>query len=186
MPNTDPLITPLNVSHFFSSSHSLSRIHFSHSSLPPLCPAYSHPPIFCSDCLLHQSVRPALPPTWLFLPCLARNHPAEGCEWDDSVCVSLCTLSEFSVCVERKRRRKRQWVKDASQVPAYPYPSLPPSLGPASARPIRADLLSVTHKDLWKRTHRPQWLYNNWPTFGDPDSYFNSVSLARSVPSLDF
>ena len=105
MPNTDPLITPLNVSHFLSSSRSLSRIHFSHSSLPPLCPAYSHPLVFCSACPLHHSVHPALPPTWLFLPCLARNHPAEGCEWDDSVCVSLslCVLFQSLVCVLRGR-----------------------------------------------------------------------------------
>lgn len=105
-----------------SKSHALS---LSYSSLPLLCPGYSRPTVFCSACPLHHSVHPALPPTWLFLPCLARNHPADSCEWDGSVCVSLCTLSQFSVCVERKRsrRRKRQWVKDVSQVPAYRYAS---------------------------------------------------------------
>lgn len=110
MPKTVPFITPFKVSCSPSVIH-----HFTHPSLPPLYPGYSHPAIFCSARPLHHSVHPALPPTCLFLPCLARNHPADSCEWDGSVCISLCTLSEFCVCVLRWRGGRgsglRMWAR---------------------------------------------------------------------------
>lgn len=81
--NTDLLITPLKAS--LSLIHHLAHTHH----YPPLCFAYSHAPAFCSSCWLHHSIHPALPPTWLFLPCLAQDHPAEGCDWDGSVCVYI-------------------------------------------------------------------------------------------------
>lgn len=89
----------LSLSHFPPLSASLSLIqHFTHPSLPPLCLAYSHPPVFCSACPLHHSVHPALPPTWLFLPCLARNHPAEVVNG-----MAVSASLSFRVCLFRGR-----------------------------------------------------------------------------------
>lgn len=110
--------------HFLFSLHPYSTLlsliqHFTHPSLPPLCTTYIHPTVFCFACPLHHFVHPALPPTWLFLPCLARNHPAEVLN-GRAVSVSFFFHSMWVFRGRGGRCRKRQWLKDVSQVPVNP------------------------------------------------------------------
>lgn len=155
-----PIITP-----FVSCLHSSTRLLF---CLPT--------PSFCPSC----------PSAHLAFPSLFGQESPRRRLWmgRQCLCLSVYSFGVRSVYVERKRRRRRRhWVKDVSQVPAYT--SACSLIRSWQCQAQRGDLLSVTQKDLWQRTHWPQWLYNNWPTFGDPDSYFHSVSLAGSLPSLD-
>lgn len=97
MPNTDPLITPHKVSHSLSLWLLPLRLALSYSSfhrtiITRIVPCLRPLPVFCSPCPLHHSVHPALPPTWLFLPCLARNHPADGF-WMGRQCLHLSVYS---------------------------------------------------------------------------------------------
>lgn len=150
-----------------SKSHARSP---SYSSLLLLCAGYS---LFCSACLLHRSL---YPPTWLLLPCLARKL------WMGQQCLRFSVCSFTVECVFRGGGRGsglRIWARCLRILTS------PPSLGLDRTRSIRADLWSVTHKDLCKWTPWPQWLYNYYPTFRDPDGYFHSVSIPCSVPSVD-
>lgn len=149
---------------------SLSPIHhFTHPSLPPLCPAYRQAPAFCSSCPLHHSAHPALPPTWLFLPCWP-GITLQRVVNETTVSGSLCGVEGGG---GERGRGLRTWARCLHTLPCP---------GAGRARPIRADLLSVTQKDLYKRTRWPQWFYNDWPTFGDPGGYFHFVSLLVLFP----
>lgn len=111
---TSPLSQTSSLLFIISPSH-----HYPHCALPTVL----HPSFVLPARSIILSILPFRPPGFSFLVWPGIT-PQTVSEWDDSVCFSLCTLSEFRVCVERKRRRrKRQWVKDVSQVPAYPYPS---------------------------------------------------------------
>lgn len=104
MPNTDPLITPHKVSHSLSLWLLPLRLALSYSSfhrtiitriVPCLRPQTSF--VLPARSII-LSILPFRPPGFSFLV-WPEITPQTVSEWDDSVCISLCTLSEFRVCV---------------------------------------------------------------------------------------
>lgn len=118
--------------HFLFSLHPYSTLlslsqHYTHPSLPPLCATYIHPPVFCFACPLHHFVHlPSLPPGFSFLvwPGITLQR-----FWMGGQCPCLSFFHSMWVFRGRGGRcRKRQWLKDVSQVPVNPdHFSLPGS-----------------------------------------------------------
>lgn len=118
MPKTVPLITPFKVSCSPSLLFVISPTHHY-----PYCTLATvvHPSFVLPARSIILSILPFRPPGFSFLvwPGITLQTVVNGM----AVSAFLCVLFQ-SVCVERKRRRrKKQRVKDVSQVPAYPYSS---------------------------------------------------------------
>lgn len=119
-PNTDSLITPITTFYLACTlAQPCSLFNFSHTRHYPHCapPTFIHPSFVLPARFIILYICPS---SHLAFPSLfGQESPCGGFEWEGSVCVFLF----HSMWVFRGRGgrcRKRQWLKDVSQVPVNP------------------------------------------------------------------